>query len=208
MARLPAAELGMPFVHISTDYVFDGARRRARTRGCPDCTARRLRPLEARGGGRRCAAGGRHAILRTSWVVSAHGANFVKTMLRVGPERDKVRVVNDQIGGPTPARDIAAACMVIAATLARDPATTGTYHFAGAPDTSWAAFAKAIFETAGLDVPVEEIPTTEYPLPAPRPLNSRLDCSATEAVFGIPRPDWRAGLAQILSDLSPRGDAT
>ncbi|MGP1355933.1 dTDP-4-dehydrorhamnose reductase [Roseicyclus sp.] len=207
MARA-CADLGIPFVHISTDYVFDGSGDAPRAPDAPTA------PLGAYGRSKLAgeegvrAAGGVHAILRTSWVVSAHGANFVKTMLRVGPERGGLRVVNDQIGGPTPARDIAAACMTIAATLARDPATSGTYHFAGAPDTSWAGFAKAIFETAGLDVPVEEIPTTEYPLPAPRPLNSRLDCSATEAVFGIPRPDWRAGLARILSDLSPRGDAT
>jgi dTDP-4-dehydrorhamnose reductase len=155
------------------------------------------------------AAGGAYAILRTSWVVSAHGANFVKTMLRVGPAGVQLRVVDDQIGGPTPAADIAAACLKIAAHLAeRSPGMPGIYHFAGAPDTSWAAFADAIFDMAQLHVAVEHIPTTEYPLPAPRPLNSRLDCSTTEAVFGIPRPDWRAGLADILHDLSRQGGTT
>jgi dTDP-4-dehydrorhamnose reductase len=157
---------------------------------------------------RASAAGGAFAILRTSWVVSAHGGNFVKTMLRVGPARGQLRVVDDQIGGPTPAADIAAACLKIAAHLAERPGDAGIYHFAGAPDTSWAGFAEAIFEMAKLDVAVEHIPTTEYPLPAPRPLNSRLDCSATEAVFGIPRPDWREGLADILNDLSRQGGTT
>jgi dTDP-4-dehydrorhamnose reductase len=207
MARA-CAELRIPFVQISTDYVFDGSGSAPWAPGAPTA------PLGAYGRSKLAgeegvrAAGGVHAILRTSWVVSAHGSNFVKTMLRVGPERGRLRVVYDQVGGPTPAGDIAAACLTIAERLARDPGASGTYHFSGAPDTSWAGFARVIFDTAGLDVAVEDIPSAEYPTPARRPLNSRLDCSATEAVFGIPRPDWRAGLAQILSDLSPRGDAT
>jgi dTDP-4-dehydrorhamnose reductase len=199
------AALGIPFVHISTDYVFDGAGDTPRAPDAPTA------PLGAYGRSKLvgeegvAAAGGAYAILRTSWVVSAHGANFVKTMLRVGPARGELRVVDDQIGGPTPAADIAAACLKIAAHLAEHPGDAGVYHFAGAPDTSWAGFAEAIFEMAELDVAVEHIPTTEYPLPAPRPLNSRLDCSTTEAVFGIPRPDWRKGLADILQDLSRQG---
>jgi dTDP-4-dehydrorhamnose reductase len=199
------AELGIPFVHISTDYVFDGSGDAPRAPDAPTA------PLGAYGRSKLAgetgvvAAGGAYAILRTSWVVSAHGANFVKTMLRVGPARGSLRVVDDQIGGPTPAADIAAACLKIAAHLAERPGDAGIYHFAGAPDTSWAHFAEAIFEMAQLEVAVEHIPTTEYPLPAPRPLNSRLDCSTTEAVFGIPRPDWRAGLADILNDLSRQG---
>jgi dTDP-4-dehydrorhamnose reductase len=147
-------------------------------------------------------AGGTHAILRTSWVVSAHGSNFVKTMLRVSPERWYLRVVDDQMGRPTPA----ASCLKIAEDLADDPSKSGTYHFASAPDTSWAGFARAILEAAGIDVSVEPIFSSDYPTPARRPLNSRLDCSATEAAFGIARPDWREGLRAILTDLRRRGD--
>ena len=147
------------------------------------------------------AAGGTHAILRTSWVFSAHGNNFVKTMLRLGAEREALTIVADQIGGPTPARDIAAACMRIASELKADPAKSGTYHFSGAPDVSWADFAREIFAQAGLEVAVTDIPTSDYPTPAKRPLNSRLDCSATRSAFGIPQPDWRAGLAEVLADL-------
>lgn len=207
MARA-CAEAGIPFVHISTDYVFDGSGDAPRPVDAPTA------PLGAYGRSKLAgeegvrAARGAHAILRTSWVVSAHGANFVKTMLRVGPARGQLRVVDDQIGGPTPAAAIAAACLSIARQLAEEPGKAGTYHFAGAPDTSWAEFARAIFEMSGLAVTIEDIPTTEYPLPAPRPLNSRLDCSGTEAVFGIARPDWRGGLADILSDLSRQGEPT
>jgi dTDP-4-dehydrorhamnose reductase len=205
MARA-CAELGIPFVQISTDYVFDGAGRGPRRPDEPTA------PLGAYGrsklagekGVRR--AGGAYVILRTSWVVSAHGTNFVKTMLRVGPARGHLRVVDDQVGGPTPAADISAACLRIAELLAEDPSTSGTYHFTGTPDISWAEFAEAIFEAAGLKVRVEPIPSSDYPTPARRPLNSRLDCSTTEAVFGIVRPDWRVGLADILTDLRAQGD--
>ena len=122
-------------------------------------------------------------------------------MLRLGAARDHLTVVADQIGGPTPARAIAAACLSIADQLAADPAKSGTYHFAGSPDTSWADFARAIMAEAGLSCMITDIPTNAYPTPAKRPPNSRMDCSATEAVFGIPRPDWRVGLAAIITDL-------
>ncbi|NVK15312.1 MAG: sugar nucleotide-binding protein, partial [Rhodobacteraceae bacterium] len=147
------------------------------------------------------AAGGTYAVLRTSWVVSAHGNNFVKTMLRLGKERERLTIVADQIGAPTPARGIAAACLEIARQLIEDPGKSGTYHFAGAPQTSWAGFARGIFARAGIACDVEDIPAAEYPAPAARPLNSRLDCSAIDTVFGIPQPDWRTGLDEILKDL-------
>jgi dTDP-4-dehydrorhamnose reductase len=196
------AAQGIPLVHISTDYVFDGTGTRAWR---PDD---RPAPLGAYGRSKLAGeegvrgAGGPHAILRTSWVFSAHGANFVRTMLRLGAERERLSIVADQVGGPTPAADIAAACVAIAAALGEAPGRTGTYHFAGAPDVSWAGFARAIFAAAGLAVAVEEIPSGGYPTPAPRPLNSRLDCAATEAAFGLPRPDWRAALAGVLAELA------
>ncbi|WP_299816843.1 dTDP-4-dehydrorhamnose reductase [uncultured Jannaschia sp.] len=199
MARACAAA-GIPFVHISTDYVFDGSGETAWTPG--DATG----PLGAYGRSKLAGedavrrAGGRFAILRTSWVVSAHGRNFVTTMLRLGAERDELAIVADQIGGPTPARDIAAACLSLVRSL-DDGGPSGSYHFAGGPDTSWAGFAEAIFAEAGLDCVVRPIPSSDYPTPASRPLNSRLDCTSLRADHGIGRPDWRQGLAAILRDL-------
>lgn len=199
MARTSAA-LGIPFVHISTDYVFDGS---GEAPFAPDAPTA---PLSAYGrtklAGEQAvqAAGGAYAILRTSWVFSAHGANFVKTMLRLSETRDRLTVVADQVGGPTPAADIAAATLTIAADLARDPGKSGIYHFAGAPAVSWAGFAREIFTRAGRRVEVADIPTSDYPTPAARPHNSRLDCS-TLATFGLSQPDWREGLDAVLKDL-------
>ncbi|MEM9128142.1 MAG: dTDP-4-dehydrorhamnose reductase [Pseudomonadota bacterium] len=199
------ADLGIPLVHISSDYVFNG---RGDTPWLPE---KATDPLGAygrsklRGEQAVIGAGGCHVILRTSWVVSAHGSNFVKTMLRLGKDRERLTVVADQIGGPTPARAIAAACTEIARQLADDPGKTGTYHFAGAPDVSWAGFAREIFAQAGIDCAVEDIPSSAYPTPARRPLNSRLDCASLGAVFGISRPDWKTGLSDILSDLGENG---
>jgi len=203
MARECAA-LGIPFVQISTDYVFDGS---GLDRWQPgDATG----PLGAYGRSKLAgeagvrAAGGSHAILRTSWVFSAHGANFVKTMLRLGASRDSLTVVADQIGGPTPARDIAAALLAMTDTLLANPVASGTYHFAGAPDVSWADFAREIFAQAGMATTVTDIPASDYPTPARRPGNSRLDCASLTETFGIPRPDWRVGLAGVLTELGAK----
>ena len=200
MARV-CAELGIPFIHISTDYVFEG------TGDTPWQPNDPTTPQNAYGRGKLAGEIGIrnsaavHVILRTSWVVSTHGANFVKTMLRLSETRDALNIVADQIGGPTPARDIAAACLQMAEQLITDPSKSGTYHYSGAPDVSWADFARLIFEQAGKAVTVTSIPTTDYPTPAKRPLNSRMDCGTTEQVFGIARPDWRDGLNKILQEL-------
>lgn len=196
-----AAARGLPLVHISTDYVFDGSGLQPWSVDSPTA------PLGAYGRSKLTgehgirAVGGPHVILRTSWVFSAHGNNFLKTMLRLGAERDRLTIVADQVGGPTPAADIADACLAIARQLAAEPGKSGTYHFAGAPETSWAGFAREIFARAGLGCEVADIPSSAYPTPAARPLNSRLDCSLTESVFGIAQPDWRAGVADVLRDL-------
>jgi dTDP-4-dehydrorhamnose reductase len=195
------AALNIPFVHISTDYVFGGSGAVPFT---PDATTG---PLGAYGrtklAGERAVrlAGGVHAILRTSWVFSAHGTNFVKTILRLATERDSLNIVSDQIGGPTPADEIAAGCVSIAGQLARNSEKSGTYHFAGTPDISWARFACEIIVQAGLNCTVTEILSSQYPTPALRPANSRLDCAETARVFGLPRPDWRSGLARVLRKL-------
>lgn len=200
MARACAAQ-GIPMVQVSTDYVFDGHGAAPRAPGAGTA------PLGAYGrsklAGERAvvAAGGVHAILRTSWVFSAHGRNFVGTMLRLGQDRAEVRVVGDQHGGPTPARDLAAACHRAAEVLQGSPDKSGTYHFAGAPDTTWAGFASEIFRQARLACRVTAISTCDWPTPAQRPLNSRLDCASFTQAFGMERPDWRTALAQVLSDL-------
>ena len=193
-------DLGIPFVHLSTDYVFDGSGQRPWRPGDP------VGPLGAYGRskleGERAvrAAQGTHAILRTSWVFSAHGTNFVKTMLRLGATRERLGVVADQVGGPTPAADIAAACLTIADRLKAAPDLSGTYHLSGGPDTSWAGFAREIFARAHLACAVEDIPSSAYPQKARRPANSRMD-NAALAAFGLSRPDWREGLAQVLAEL-------
>ena len=199
------AEAGVPFVHVSTDYVFDGAGE------APFAPDHPTAPLGAYGRSKLAGeeavreAGGVHAILRTSWVVSSHGKNFVKTMLRLGAERDRLTIVADQVGGPTCAADIADACLTIAAALRADSSKSGTYHFSGGPDVSWADFAREIFAQAGITCEVADIPSSDYPTPAQRPLNSRMDNSATEAAFGIARPDWREGLRALLADLEAEG---
>ena len=203
MARQCAA-LGLPFLHISTDYVFDGAGVRAFAPGDPTGPVGAYGRSKLKGEQGVAAAGGKWLILRTSWVVSAHGSNFVKTMLRLGGERARVNVVADQIGGPTPAAAIADALYVCAGAMLAG-AEGGLHHFAGAPDTSWADFARAIMAGAGLACVVNDIPTQAYPTPARRPLNSRLDCSSLSR-FGptdlkLARPDWRLALPEILHDL-------
>ncbi len=196
-----AARRGLPFVHISTDYVFDGE-------GNAPCSEDHATgPLGAYGRTKLAgeanirAANGPHAILRTSWVVSAHGSNFVKTMLRLGTERDQLTVVADQIGGPTCAASIADTCLTCARQLVEDPGKSGTYHFSGQPNVSWANFAREIFRQSGIDCKVVDIPSSDYLTRARRPLNSRLDNSKIEKVFGIRSPDWRRDLADILKDL-------
>ena len=199
MARAAAAR-GIPFLHVSTDYVFSGAG------SAPWVETDPVAPQNAYGRSKLAgeqgvrAAGGAAAILRTSWVFSAHGANFVKTMPRLSESRDALSVVEDQIGGPTPAADIAAALVIMAQKMvAGQPG--GTYHFGGSPWVSWADFAREIFALSGRKVAVTGIPTAAYPTPALRPLNSRMDCTALTRDFGIAPPDWQVGLSKVLKEL-------
>jgi dTDP-4-dehydrorhamnose reductase len=190
----------IPFLHVSTDYVFDGSGTAAWT------VHDAVDPQNAYGRTKLAgevavrAAGGSHAILRTSWVFSAHGANFVKTMLRLGESRDALTVVSDQIGGPTPAADIAATLLKMARQMVAGQ-HGGTYHYAGAPAVSWAGFAREIFAQAALNVTVTGIPTSEYPTPASRPLNSRMDCGSLMTDFEIGPPQWKDGLRSVLAEL-------
>jgi len=195
------AALGIPLVHISTDYVFKG------TGNTPYNPDDRTEPRNAYGRSKLAGEIGIHnsgavyAILRTSWVVSAHGVNFVKTMLRLSETRDTLNVVADQIGGPTPARDIAGACLQMAEQLVEKPTKSGIYQFSGVPYVSWAEFATEIFAQTERLTTIIPISTAEYPTPAKRPLNSRMDCHTAEQVFGVTRPNWQDGLQEILKDL-------
>lgn len=195
------AARGIPLVHISTDYVFDGSGQDPWSETDPIAPQNAYGRSKLTGEQAVTDAGGPHAILRTAWVFSAHGNNFVKTMLRLSKTHAALTVVDDQIGGPTPAAAIADACLKIATDLISAPQKSGLYHFSGSPDVSWKTFACEIFKQAGAAVTVTGIPTSDYPTPASRPANSRLDCSAVMTAFGIARPDWHQGLADVLTDL-------
>lgn len=198
------AAKSIPLVHISTDYVFPG------TGDTPWKPEDATGPLGVYGASKLAGeialaeSGARHVTLRTSWVFSAFGKNFVKTMLYLGAERansgEPLTIINDQFGGPTPAAGIADACFAVSRALVGGH-PGGTYHFSGAPDVTWAGFAREIFQQSGLDAKVVDIPTSAYPTPAERPLNSRLDCRSLEADFGIERPDWRQALKDVLKDI-------
>lgn len=202
-----AKRLGALLIHYSSDYVFDGAKATAYTED--DAPT----PLSAYGrsklGGDRAiaAVGARHLIFRTSWIYGLHGTNFMKTMLRLGREwnelRAPLRVVGDQFGAPTWTRHLADVTGLI---LARRDAPTGLYHLAAAGETSWHGYAEAIFTEAQRTGLIDKLPlvrritSADYPLPAPRPSNSRLDCTRFRNDFGLALPDWRIGLADCLAD--------
>jgi dTDP-4-dehydrorhamnose reductase len=202
MAQACAAR-GLPFVQISTDYVFDGSAGPAWTPAAP------TGPLGAYGRTKLAGelavleSGALAVILRTAWVFDGTGKNFVTTMLRLSETRDALSVVADQIGGPTPADAIADACLTIAQKLVDGTGQGGLHHFSGGPDVSWADFARAIFATAGRDVTVTDIATADYPTPAARPANSQLDCTSLADAFGINRPDWQAALTRIIKETTP-----
>jgi dTDP-4-dehydrorhamnose reductase len=200
-----AAGIGVPLIHLSTDYVFDGRKTAPYEVDDP------VNPLSVYGATKAAgeagvrAAGGPHVILRTSWVYGALGANFVKTMLRLAADRSEIRVVDDQWGAPTAAADIADAVMTIAASLMDGGDEYGTFHFTADGATTWRGFADRIFAEgakAGLSVPkTVAITTEEYPTPAQRPRNSRLDCSRVEGAYGLVRRPWPDALATTMREL-------
>jgi dTDP-4-dehydrorhamnose reductase len=213
-ARLAAAtsRLGIPLVHISTDYVFDGRK------GAPYVESDAPSPLNAYGrsklaGEQAVAAGNlRHLIVRTSWVYSPFRRNFVRTILRLASERHRLTIVADQRGCPTAAQDVADVCLSLALRCAASPESGpyGLYHFAGGGEATWHEFAKAIVELAHLPRSTEVAPigTEDYPTPAKRPADSRLDCEALDRDFCIrPRP-WRESLKDTLDRLLASSKAT
>lgn len=206
VARTAAARR-LPIIHLSTDYVFDGTKAGPYCEDDSDAPVNVYGASKAAGDAAVAVANPAHLILRVSWVFGVYGGNFVKTMLRLGRERAELRIVADQTGGPTEARDIADAILKMAATCRRSGFSGwGTYHFAGAPNTSWHRFAELVVSGAGKPrARLVPIPSRDYPTPAARPLNSMLDCSRFQRVFGLERPDWRISLSRVLIEL---GEAT
>lgn len=204
IARWCAAH-GVPMVHYSTDYVFNG-------RGsAPYIESEAMAPLGVYGSSKRDgeeavrAAGGRHLIFRTAWVYASRGGNFLRTMLRVGADRDELRVVADQVGTPTPAALIAD---VTAQALQHPGQLSGTWHLTASGQTSWHGFAEAIFaEAVAMGVlakapSVQPISSAEYPTPAKRPACSVLDNRKLQQDFGIELPAWQAGLHRVMSEIA------
>ncbi len=203
MARACAAR-GLPLVHISTDYVFDGEKTGVWTEDDPTAPINAYGRSKAAGEAAIAKSGAQAIILRTSWVFSPHGANFVKTMLRLAETRPELKVVDDQRGRPTAAGDLADFILHAAPALAakaRDD-VFGVFHFAGDGPTSWCGFAETIFALADGPKPrITPIATADYPTPARRPRNSELDCSKLTQVFGVAPRAWRDGLAETLAVL-------
>ena len=199
---------GIPLLHISTDYVFDGSGEAPHTED--EATAPRGVYGASKAAGEEAirTALPRHLILRTSWVYGAHGANFVKTMLRLGAERDELRVVSDQHGSPTAAADIADTLVRLAGRAAADNAAWGTYHYAGAGFTTWYGLAEHVFEVqeraTGRRPRLVPITTADYPTPARRPANSRLDCSRIGRAFGVVCRPWRESVDRVLVELAAK----
>jgi len=195
------ASANIPLIHLSTDYVFDGES--VRPMGEDDVA----QPLNAYGRSKldgeiavreRLRA---HIILRTSWVFSSAGKNFVRTMVQLAEKQREIRVVDDQVGGPTAADDIAHAVLAIARVATQAPSVEwGTYHFSGSPATNWYEFACAILQDR--HVKVVPISTQDYPTPARRPRYSVLDCSRIARVFGLQSPDWRISLRKVCDQLT------
>jgi dTDP-4-dehydrorhamnose reductase len=205
------SDAGVPLIHISTDYVFDGKKNGAYIEDDP------VNPINVYGAskeaGERAVRQGlaAHVILRTAWVYSPHGHNFVKSMLRLGREHDKLTVVDDQRGCPTGAADVARAIVAIASQLVAGKRDGfGTFHFCSAGATTWYGIACAIFELAaahGAKAPrIKPIATTDYPRPAARPKNSVLDCSRIGRVYGIMQRPWKDCLTECIEELFTAGD--
>jgi dTDP-4-dehydrorhamnose reductase len=203
-----ANDLGVPIIHLSTDYVFDGTKASAYVENDPTGPTSVYGHSKLDGEQAVSESTDNYAVLRTAWVYSEYGSNFVKTMLRLSESRDEINVVADQFGCPTSANDIAVAIVAIARKLAEDPSShlRGVFHLSGPGETNWADFAKQIFafssENGGKSVIVNDITTAQYPTPARRPANSRLDCSKLEEVYGIRLPEWQTSTRAVVAALA------
>ncbi|MDB5972495.1 MAG: NAD(P)-dependent oxidoreductase [Hydrocarboniphaga sp.] len=202
------AAASVPVIHFSTDYVYAGDKSGAYLETDPTAPLGVYGASKLQGERALLASGADSLILRVSWVFAGHGGNFVKTMLRLGAERDELRVVADQRGGPTYAGHIAEAALDLAARYESPRRLPwGIYHYAGAPLTSWHEFAQTILQRAFEKQLIRRVPTVQaistrdYPTRSPRPGNSEMDCSRAESLLGLQRPDWRLGLEETLEEL-------
>lgn len=206
------ATAGIPLIHVSTDYVFDGTKSGPYVETDPTCPINVYGASKLEGEWQVAALNPRHVIVRTAWLVSPFGTNFCKTMLRLAAERDELRVVSDQIGSPTYAIDLAGVLLSIAEQVRElregDP-RCGIYHVANSGTTNWAQLATATLAASGRHggriVPVRGISTAEYPTPARRPRNSQLDCYRVKSIFGVVLPPWRDAMERCVDALW-RGD--
>jgi len=205
-----AKALGATLLHYSTDYVFDGSGSQARDESAPTGPLSVYGRTKLEGEQLIQASGCRHLILRTSWVYAARGGNFAKTMLKLAAEREQLKVIDDQIGAPTGADLLADVSAHALRLLQRQPELGGLYHCVAGGETSWYGYAQYVIDWAraqgwpikvGTDK-VLPIPTAEYPTPAQRPLNSRLDTGQLRQGFGLSLPDWRTGVARMLNELA------
>ncbi|WP_054032937.1 dTDP-4-dehydrorhamnose reductase [Desulfatitalea tepidiphila] len=196
----------IPLIHVSTDYVFDGRQTRPYRPTDPVNPQGVYGKSKAEGEARIRQLWERHVIVRTAWLFGRHGANFVKTMIRLGKERDTIRVVDDQVGCPTYAGDLAGALLDAAADVTGKTDGWGTYHYCNEGAVTWYGFTRRILTLAGRYERIRvgqilPIPTSEYPLPAPRPQYSVLDCTSFEADFGVTRRPWEAALQEMLAGI-------
>ena len=202
-----AAALNIPLLHLSTDYVFDGKLNRPYNENDSTGPTSSYGRSKLEGERRIVEIHSNHVILRTAWVYSPYGANFVKTMLRLGETRDEIAVVSDQIGNPTSANDIADALLVVSRRLNKDPASElrGIFHMVGQGEATWASFASAIFTLARGDgskrINVKPITTADYPTAARRPANSRLDPYKLKSLYGVSLPHWERSLEDCIKKL-------
>jgi dTDP-4-dehydrorhamnose reductase len=203
-----AARLDAWLVHYSTDYVFDGSGSTPRDESSPTAPLSVYGASKLAGEEQIRASGCKHLILRTSWVYAARGGNFARTMLRLAAEREELKVVDDQIGAPTGADLLADLAALMLRSVAHQPGLAGTYHACAAGETSWCAYARHVIGWArerGLALrtapeSVLPIPSSAYPVPARRPLNSRLDTSKLRQAFGLTLPPWQQGVERMLAE--------
>lgn len=202
---MATAELGLPLVHLSTDYVFRGDKESSYVEDDAPNPQSVYGLSKLAGEEAVAAVQPRHTIVRTAWVYSSFGTNFVKAMLRLAQTKDKIGVVADQLGNPTSALDLADGLMAMASRMAADSQFSGVYHVTGGGETSWFGFARHIFEISrgmgGPSAEVYPIATADYPTAARRPLNSRLDCSKFARDLGLTLPQWRPASAACIAEL-------
>jgi dTDP-4-dehydrorhamnose reductase len=205
-----ARRSGALLVHYSTDYVFDGSGDAPRAEDAPTAPLSVYGRTKLEGEEAIRLSGCSHLVLRTSWVYAARGGNFARTMLKLAAERDALKVIDDQIGAPTGADLLADVTAHAIRAVRAEPALAGTYHCVAAGQTSWHAYASLVIDWArarGLPIQataVQAVPTSAFPTPARRPLNSRLDTRKLRAAFGLSLPDWQQGVLRMLDEVHPR----